>query len=470
MVLFHDTRKQRAGRFNDDLDYNFAIAASGGGGVGPEGPEGPAGPPGADGADGPPGADGTNGTNGLDGARWFSGNGNPSSSIGATGDYYLDGATGNVWVRTGSQWFPSGENIMGPAGADGADLIPLDNTWTGTQTYSLPASGTAGLKVYSDAPTGNAAVYQNGDNLFLGANGTGTVSFNSACAMGPSGFLSIGPGTFFGAVAAGAGLTVTGSPVLSPGAGTNSFRAGTNAGVTTQGSNTVAVGRAAGNATQGNNSVAVGTSAGQTTQGASAVSIGNAAGKTTQGSNAVAVGREAGTDAQGTYAIALGSTSGRTNQGSNSIAIGRNAGYANQADNGIIISSNGSQVNNTTVGHIFLKSTTNELKGTGGNWVHSGTMTSSSDKRLKKDIEPIVNALSKVQKLNGVTFQYTDENIKNRATGLIAQDVREVLPEAVLENEEGYLALGYGNMVGLLVESIKELTARIETLEKQLEM
>ena len=91
---------------------------------------------------------------------------------------------------------------------------------------------------------------------------------------------------------------------------------------------------------------------------------------------------------------------------------------------------------------------------------------------MKKDIEPITGALDKVQALNGVTFEYLDDNITDRATGLIAQDVQAVLPEAVIENANGHLAVGYGNMVGLLVEAIKELTqanqeltARVETLE-----
>lgn len=82
---------------------------------------GPAGAPGAQGAQGPIGAggEGTVGADGAPGSRWFSGSGAPSSSIGATGDYYLDGDTGNIWVRTGSQWFPSGENIQGDKGEQG---------------------------------------------------------------------------------------------------------------------------------------------------------------------------------------------------------------------------------------------------------------------------------------------------------------------------------------------------------------
>ena len=104
--------------------------------AGPEGPEGPEGPPGLNGVgipgdtgpegpagpegpEGTAGANGTNGANGADGTRWFSGTGTPSAGIGSTGDYFLDGATGNVWFKTGSGWLPSGENLMGPDGATG---------------------------------------------------------------------------------------------------------------------------------------------------------------------------------------------------------------------------------------------------------------------------------------------------------------------------------------------------------------
>ena len=80
---------------------------------------------GADGTDGTQGIQGIQGIQGADGiagARWYSGNGAPSSSIGATGDYYLDGSTGNIWTRTPSQWFPSGENIKGADGFTKEDL------------------------------------------------------------------------------------------------------------------------------------------------------------------------------------------------------------------------------------------------------------------------------------------------------------------------------------------------------------
>lgn len=97
-----------------------------------------------------------------------------------------------------------------------------------------------------------------------------------------------------------------------------------------------------------------------------------------------------------------------------------------------------------------------------GSILASNNVTAFSDIRLKTDLTKIVNALDKVGTLNGYTYTRTDTGIKQ--TGLIAQEVQAVLPEAVTQEGE-YLALAYGNLMGLMVEAIKELKARVEFLE-----
>jgi len=94
----------------------------------------------------------------------------------------------------------------------------------------------------------------------------------------------------------------------------------------------------------------------------------------------------------------------------------------------------------------------------------TGNVSANSDIRIKKDIQGIDNALEKVGRLQGITFLNTLNESDGRSTGLIAQAVQEVLPEAVSTSENGYLAVAYGNMVGLLVEAIKELTTQVENL------
>ena len=75
---------------------------------------------------------------------------------------------------------------------------------------------------------------------------------------------------------------------------------------------------------------------------------------------------------------------------------------------------------------------------------------------MKDDIKPIGNAISKVRKLDGVTF---DMNGK-RGTGLVAQQVEDVLPEVVHKDANGMRMVDYGNIVGLLVEAIKEMDGK----------
>jgi hypothetical protein len=101
----------------------------------------------------------------------------------------------------------------------------------------------------------------------------------------------------------------------------------------------------------------------------------------------------------------------------------------------------------------------------------SGDVTAFSDKRLKENIEVIPNALDKVTKLRGVTFKRTDEGASDkRMMGVIAQEVKDIVPEVVTKKEsDGHYAVSYGNMVGLLIESIKELTAEVESLKKQID-
>jgi len=91
-----------------------------------------------------------------------------------------------------------------------------------------------------------------------------------------------------------------------------------------------------------------------------------------------------------------------------------------------------------------------------GDYTAAGDITAFSDRRLKTEIKPIESALEKVKKLSGYTY------IKDgrRSTGVIAQEVLEVLPEVVHGGEETMYSVAYGNMVGLLIEAIKELSER----------
>ena len=98
---------------------------------------------------------------------------------------------------------------------------------------------------------------------------------------------------------------------------------------------------------------------------------------------------------------------------------------------------------------------------TGGVYMTVGAVgwTSNSDRRTKDVQEPVSNALSKVETLTPVFFTYKDDATKTRRVGLIAQEVQEVLPEAVDTNPDtGMLGVKYAELVPLLIASVKELS------------
>jgi hypothetical protein len=93
----------------------------------------------------------------------------------------------------------------------------------------------------------------------------------------------------------------------------------------------------------------------------------------------------------------------------------------------------------------------------------------SSDARYKDDIENLSGALDKILRLRGVSFRWLDELSKpERQLGLIGQEVREVLPEAVFQDELGFLSIAYSSITSVLIEAVKEQQARINKMEESI--
>lgn len=136
----------------------------------------------------------------------------------------------------------------------------------------------------------------------------------------------------------------------------------------------------------------------------------------------------------------------------------------------IIASSN---VQYTSLGVGTLPSnTTGEIRAT-----NNITAFFSSDKRYKKNIINIQNPLEKVQQINGVEFDWTEEYIlqhggedgyfiRQHDVGVIAQEIETILPEIVATREDGYKAVKYDRIVALLIEAVKELKKEIDDLKK----
>jgi hypothetical protein len=102
-----------------------------------------------------------------------------------------------------------------------------------------------------------------------------------------------------------------------------------------------------------------------------------------------------------------------------------------------------------------------------GTFTATGNVTAFSDARVKTNIKTIDKALLKVLALRGVTYNRTDLEDKSEQIGVIAQEVKEILPQVVQEND-GHYSVAYGNIVGVLIEAIKEQQTQIEELKLRL--
>jgi hypothetical protein len=93
----------------------------------------------------------------------------------------------------------------------------------------------------------------------------------------------------------------------------------------------------------------------------------------------------------------------------------------------------------------------------------------TSDQRLKENIKPIEDPLAKVLSISGNNFDWVQGSGKEGSdVGVIAQELLEVLPEAVTTRETGYLAVRYEKIIPLLIEAIKDLSAKVEDLQDQI--
>ncbi|EAO1133616.1 tail fiber domain-containing protein [Salmonella enterica] len=95
------------------------------------------------------------------------------------------------------------------------------------------------------------------------------------------------------------------------------------------------------------------------------------------------------------------------------------------------------------------------------------TSTWPSDRDLKDDIEPIADALGKIEQLNGYSFTFKNTGMKS--AGIIAQELAQAMPDLVSTNPDGHLAVQYNGVIGLLVAAVKELKAQNADLQAQID-
>lgn len=227
----------------------------------------------------------------------------------------------------------------------------------------------------------------------------------------------------------------------------------------------------------------VGTFAGSRTNGIRNIFLGYGAGLySPSGSNNLFLGFIAGSSSSGSNNIFIGNSAGGQASGNGNIFIGNQAGkydyttsdkliIANQSVTPLIygdFSTRGIAIGTKTLGGYTLY--VNGDAFTTGIWV-------SSDKRFKQNKKVIEGALDRVARLSGVSYEYKKSQ-KNTSSarqfasgtqlGFIAQELQQVLPEAVREDGEGYLAVNYQAVIPVLVEAIKELSLEVGKLQSQL--
>lgn len=124
-------------------------------------------------------------------------------------------------------------------------------------------------------------------------------------------------------------------------------------------------------------------------------------------------------------------------------------------------------------GYYFGNATTAGYKNSAGNarvswnissgdFTAAGNVTAYSDARLKENVQTIRDAVALVNRMRGVFYDRIDTG--EAGVGVIAQEMQEVVPQVVVPND-GTLSVAYGNLVGVLIEAIKELSARVDQIE-----
>ena len=152
------------------------------------------------------------------------------------------------------------------------------------------------------------------------------------------------------------------------------------------------------------------------------------------------------------------------------VALKTGAWYSDNAGNGtasqrLYFYNNGGSLYHSGDWHQFQHNNATKFTiASSGDCTAAANITAYSDERLKSDIKTIDNALDKVSQMRGVTF-IKDER---QGSGVIAQEMEKIAPELVItaEDEIGTKSVAYGNMVGYLIEAVKELKVELDNHKK----
>ncbi|MGB3464695.1 MAG: tail fiber domain-containing protein, partial [Cyclobacteriaceae bacterium] len=123
-----------------------------------------------------------------------------------------------------------------------------------------------------------------------------------------------------------------------------------------------------------------------------------------------------------------------------------------------------------TVSELTVTSLTNtgDVSTAGTLVINAGGVFTSSDKRLKENIDLLRNTLEKLDQLGGYNYNYKADREKKKQIGVIAQELEKVYPELVILNENGFKTVNYVGLVPVLIEALKEQQRMIDSLTKNI--
>lgn len=377
---------------------------------------------------------------------------------------YLAGATSNIQSQLNSKLNTSisaptiGSDAVNKAYADALVLhMKTNNDFTAIGFSGSNYSGNTGISNSFFGVNSGDSNSSGSYNTYMGfESGRLLTTGTNNTAIGASALPAFGVKSFNTAVGSNSLNSATvGSSNTAVGASTLSLL--------TTGINNTAIGKAAGNAiTTGSNNLFVGYAAGLSlTNGDGNILIGNNAGPSS-GSNNIIIGNNGAQNLSGVNNVVIGGGLSSLTGVNDSIIF---ATAANTATERMRIDQTGNVGIGTTTpsyrlsvdGIIFSTSTVN---GT--------SFVNVSDRRLKKNIIPISDALEKILGLRGVEFDWKKDG--THELGLIAQEVESVVPDLVVTHKTGLKAVKYANIVSLLIESTKDMNDKITSLENENKM
>jgi len=176
--------------------------------------------------------------------------------------------------------------------------------------------------------------------------------------------------------------------------------------------------------------------------------------------------------AEGDYTVAMGRQAKAVNNGSFVWADGSGQDFISTDKNQFLIRAQGG-VGIGTANPQRPLDVAGNIRASGN--MECVALNQVSDLRLKTDIQPICDGLSKIEQLQGITFRWNHEAESLGATpgdqqiGVIAQEVEQVLPEIVSTAENGYKSVDYTKLTAVLIEAVKELKAENRDLKREIE-